>query len=112
MGKPFSTEQRNLWKEKIQSQKKSGLSIQRWCQENNTALHLFHYWNKQLFPKVFEKSSFAELIDQKGCSIDIEYQEIRIHLEAATLRQIFQVLKEFKCSLFQGMPVFSFISIL
>lgn len=97
MGKPFSTEQRHIWKEKIQSQKESGLSIQRWCQENQIAPHLFHYWNKQLFKKEFERNSFAELTDQKGCTIDIEYREIRIHLEAVSLRQALQVLKELKC---------------
>jgi hypothetical protein len=97
MGKSFSEDQRHSWAEKIKSQQESGLSIQRWCDENAIASHLFYYWKRRLFPNPIDRCSFAELTDQKRCAIDIEYQGVRIRIESSTLRQGFQVLGKLKC---------------
>ncbi|MCC5831969.1 MAG: hypothetical protein JJU12_02880 [Chlamydiales bacterium] len=97
MGKPFSQEQREAWVGRIQSQQASGLSIQRWCEENSIASHLFHYWRRRLFPNTIDRSSFTELTDQKGCTIDIECQGARMRIESPTLKRAFQVLRELKC---------------
>lgn len=97
MGKPFSSEKRQAWVERINAQQQSGLSIEKWCKKNQTAPYVFHYWKRRLFPKSIERSSFTELIDQKNCSIDIEYQNVHIRITSPNLKQAFQALRELKC---------------
>jgi len=97
MGKPISQKQRQAWAEKILCQKQSGLSIDRWCKNNQIAPHLFHYWKRRLFPSTINRSSFTELTNQKGCTIEIECQDVRIRINSPTLKQAFQALKELKC---------------
>jgi hypothetical protein len=95
--KPFSTEKKNEWAEKIRQQQASGLSIEKWCNENQIKPYVFHYWKKRLSPDSLSRSNFTELVDQKGCSLVIEYQGVRAHFESSTLKQCLAVLKELKC---------------
>jgi hypothetical protein len=97
MGKPLSKEQRQAWADRIHSQQASGLSIQCWCEKNAVVPHLFHYWKRRLVPNTINQSSFTELTDQKGCTIDIECQNVRIRIESPTLNLAFQALRELKC---------------
>lgn len=97
MGKSLSKEQRDAWADRIQLQQESGLSIQRWCKENAVTPHLFHYWKQRLLPNEIDRASFAELTEQTGCTIDIAWQDVRIHIDSPTVRKAFQVLKELKC---------------
>lgn len=96
MPKP-SIERRRTWEERIQKQKASGLSIQRWCQENQIASHLFYYWKGKIFPKKLSQDCFIEIADPKDMGIAIECCGIHIHLDrhfdAATLKRCLQVLK-------------------
>jgi len=62
MPKPLSAEERLEWGAKICQQQKSGLSICRWCRENQVAIGPFHYWKRHLQPKKeLTRSSFTEL---------------------------------------------------
>ena len=103
MVKPFSEDQRQRWKEIIHKQKDSGLSIERYCRENNLAAHNFFYWKGKLFPKshTLTRSTFMELVEEKTTGIIIEYKNIRIHLgqhfNPSTLKKCIEVLKEIKC---------------
>lgn len=98
MPKPLTPEKKQEWKDKIHEQEKSGLSIEGWCRENQIPSYVFHYWKKRLFPKTnLTPASFTELVNPKGCTIDIECQDVRIHLESSTLKQCLKILKELKC---------------
>lgn len=92
MGKMPSQEKKQEWQEKIRKQQESGLSIQKWCEENQISLCVFHYWKKKLIPV-----SFLELKDQKKCLIDIEYEGVHIRLTSATIQQCLVVLSEMQC---------------
>lgn len=107
MPQRFSEEIREQWKNKILSQRTSGLSIVRWCQENNIVVHNFRYWQDKLFPKTIQdRSAFTEIPDKaigrvsgsNETGITIEFQEIRIHLEKqfdlSALKQCLKLLKE------------------
>ncbi|KPH66467.1 IS66 family insertion sequence element accessory protein TnpA, partial [Oceanobacillus caeni] len=52
-------EKRLVWEERISSYKQSGLSIAKWCDENNVHESQFYYWKKKLNtdPKVDNTSS-------------------------------------------------------
>ena len=41
---PLPAEKKIEWEEKIRQQRESGLSIERWCEQNQIATHVFHYW--------------------------------------------------------------------
>lgn len=45
-----SAEKKQEWQNIILRQRQSGLSINRWCQENHIATSVFYYWQKKLFP--------------------------------------------------------------
>lgn len=99
MFKRVSPEKRAEWREIIQKQQKSALSIQRWCNENQIKVHLFHYWKGELFRKEsISKASFIELKDEKLKEIVIEYKGFHIHIESDFNPQLFKkcltVLKE------------------
>lgn len=110
MPQPFSEEKKQQWKEKINAQKNSGLSIAEWCRQNKIADHVFYYWKKKFFPvPSVTISSFTEVPFEKEnhCSeaedsgIKIEYQKIHIHLDkhfdSPTLKRCLLVLKEAAC---------------
>lgn len=70
------------WNQKIRLQKESGLSIERWCRDNQISSGLFHYWKTRLLPKTpLDRSSFVEALDPKKTGITLEYKDILIHLD-------------------------------
>jgi hypothetical protein len=107
MRKPISQEKRHEWETKIQQQRQSGLSINKWCKENQTPISTFHQWEDRLYPKQktpLSLKSFTELTEisgSKGAGIFIEYRGIHIHLEkhfdANVLKNCLAVLREGKC---------------
>jgi len=97
MGKPLTSEQRQEWAKKIKRQQESGLSIEKWCHEKGLNPHVFHYWKKRLFSPPIDRNSFTELAGQNDCSLNIDYQEVQVHIKAPSLKQCLSVLKELKC---------------
>jgi hypothetical protein len=101
MFKSSTPEKIRAWKERILQQKSSGLSIERWCRENQVVVCQFYYWKSKLFLKRIDASSFTELVDTKNTGINIEYNGMRIHLDpnfdAATLKRCLSVIREGKC---------------
>lgn len=98
----LSPEKKLEWEERIRNQRESGLSIEKWCQQNQILPHRFYYWRDRLLPKLgLDRSSFTELVQTKGSGICIEYHGIRIHLERnfdpSILKECLSVLKELKC---------------
>jgi hypothetical protein len=102
MPQSLSQEKKLEWEEKIRQQSKSGLSIERWCRQNEIAAHMFHYWKGRLFPKPqLTRSCFTELTSHQSTGISIEYKDFRIQVnkcfDPATLRNCLLALRELKC---------------
>lgn len=109
MSQSSSEEKKEQWKELVLKQRDSGLSIQRWCRQNQVVVHNFYYWRDKLFPKTLTRSSFVEIDPTnegnssfaKQTKITIEFREIRIHLEHqfdfSILEQCLKALKEMRC---------------
>jgi hypothetical protein len=99
MAKPLTEEQKQRWKDRINEQRKSSLSISLWCQQNKIPIHHFHYWQSKLFPKTIGHSTFTEIADKsKATEIVLEYQGFNIHLnqhfDPVTLKKCLEVLKK------------------
>lgn len=103
-----SEEVRQKWKEHIQHQIDSGLSVNAWCLQNNIDTHKFRYWQKQLSPKPrLDRSSFEEISDRKKIvkphevGLILECQGIYIHVSErfnpSTLRLCLKLIKETTC---------------
>jgi hypothetical protein len=108
MAQPLSEEQRQQWQEIILKQRASGLSIAKWCRENNLAVHVFYHRQRILFPKPpLQRTSFTEVsqeIIQKTSNktgITLDYQGILILLDknfdVQSLKQCLAALKEISC---------------
>jgi hypothetical protein len=75
-----SPEKRLEWQELIQKQQVSGLSIQKWCSQNQIKFHQFCYWKEKLFPKQLQKSSFTELSMKRPDAISLQARGIYIRM--------------------------------
>lgn len=51
MAKPLSEELKQQWKDRINEQRSSGLSVPLWCRQNEIAVYNFRYWQNKLFAK-------------------------------------------------------------
>ena len=101
MVNPFTEEQKQQWKDKIQAQKTSGLSIKRWCRGNHVTINCFYYWRKRLFPDEVNSprlSKFVELKDSNRCKLSLEWQGVHLELESTTLKQALHFLGKLTCS--------------
>jgi hypothetical protein len=99
---PSSPDKRLEWENRLRQQKESGLSIERWCRENQIIPSAFYYWKYRLYPKrSLDRSSFTELTDKKGHGISIEYRGLIIridrHFDAVALKRCLSLLLEAKC---------------
>ena len=50
MPTPASQSKRLEWKTRIEEQRQSGQTIEKWCSQNKLSPHTFHYWKEKLFP--------------------------------------------------------------
>ena len=95
------------WKDKLLSQKESGLSIARWCRENRIPYDCFFYWKRRLAEKhlsspSLRRDSFTELQEVSPESgVQIEHGKIRIHLsrhfDIQTLAKCLRALEGIPC---------------
>ena len=96
-----SQAKRLKWKKLIEEQSKSGLSIEKWCLQNQVALHTFRYWRKRLSLKPLERSSFQELSPKCLRTISFETQGFHVRIsndcEPHFRKQIFALLQEWAC---------------
>lgn len=101
MQKMIPQEKRIKWEEKIRKQRKSGLSMSRWCRDNQIVISVFCYWRDRIFPKTDPgQLIFTELKDPTHHSLAIEYHGFRVcidkHFDPTLLKQCLSVLKEVK----------------
>lgn len=93
----LSQEKREWWREKLQQQKASGLSIKRWCEENQVSGPKFFYWKERLFPNAIERSLFTEVKEKKS-GVSLEWRGVSVQLGAdfdpSTLKRFLATLVE------------------
>lgn len=99
MAKPLSEELKQQWRDRILEQRSSGLSIPKWCRQNDVPLYNFRYWQDKLLPRFFERSTFTEVVSKKdNPGIFLEYQGVKIHLspgfDPQVLRECLEVIKK------------------
>lgn len=77
---PTSEEKQLEWKSRIDQQRQSGLSIEKWCLQNQIRPHTFYYWRDKLFPKSLQKNSFTELNIKRSDAISLQARGIYIRI--------------------------------
>lgn len=102
MSNPTSEEKQFKWKNLIEQQRQSGLSIDKWCLQNQIRSHVFHYWKTKLFPKQLQKTSFTELnIKRPPDTISLQTRGLRVHIaedcDPHMRKQLFALLGEWSC---------------
>ncbi len=94
-------EKKRQWQERIEQQRESGLSINRWCQENAISVSQFYYWKSRICPTTIKRASFTEVVDAESKGITIECGGVQMHLskdfDALTLKRCLAVLQEGTC---------------
>lgn len=94
-------EKNNEWADRIAQQRQSGLSIEKWCRQNQIKSSVFHYWKEKLFPKSLERSHFSELKIQRNQSVCLQCSGLYIRLEKEcdplVRKQIFALFMELSC---------------
>lgn len=92
-----------LWKEHLQNQKNSGLSVRTWCLENQISQPQFYYWKRKLSQETSAQPQFAEIcfVDQQeekrkeemNRLFQVSYKDIEIAISSfATVEQITNLL--------------------
>jgi len=102
MPKPISAEKKTEWETKLRQQRESGLSIERWCRQNQIASCSFHYWKSRLqFKSELTRACFTELPVDQSTGITMEYQGIRILIDKSfdpvALRSCLAALRGIRC---------------
>lgn len=101
MPAPASEEKRNEWKNLIEQQRQSGLSIDKWCLKNQIRPHAFHYWKEKLYPRPLEKSSFSEMRIKRPSTISLTARGLCIRIDGdcdpVLRKQLFAVFAEQLC---------------
>ena len=80
MTKPASEDKKLEWKNLIEKQRQSGLSVEKWCLQNQVRPHTFRYWRDNLFPKPLQKTSFAELNMKRPDAISLQARGVYIRM--------------------------------
>jgi hypothetical protein len=89
------------WKNCIERQRHSDLSIEKWCLQNQIRPHTFYYWRDKLFPKQLQKSSFTQLKMKRFDEIFLSGRGIHIRIGSDCnpdlRKQLFAIFAERSC---------------
>lgn len=101
MPKPASEENKLEWKSRIEQQQRSGLSINKWCQEHQIPRYAFDYWKDKLFSKQLQKHSFAEMKIARSDTICLQARGLHVRVSGDCdhhlRKQLFALLAEGLC---------------
>lgn len=88
----FNQESYRLWKQRIQEQKISGVTIPEWCEKNQLSPHAYYYWRKIIRthkedPTVSQSTSFAEInqtekISVSSCGVSLTWKDVSIQISS------------------------------
>jgi hypothetical protein len=82
MPKSLSENKKLKWRSLIEEQRQSGLSIKKWCQQQNLVPNTFHYWKSRLLSKELQTSSFVELQVKRPNEISLQTRGLYIRLSS------------------------------
>lgn len=98
---PTSEEKKLEWENLIEQQRQSGLSVDKWCLQNQIRPSTFQYWKDKLFPKQLQKSSFAELNMKRPDAISLQGRGVYVRLgqdcDLNLRKQLFALFAEGVC---------------
>lgn len=88
-----------FWRERLEAQKSSGLSIHTWCLENQIPQSQFFYWKRKFNREVPDQPQFAEICfsnqendrmhEESSCVFRINYKGMEVAVSSlATVSQI------------------------
>ena len=77
-----SEETRQEWKNRIEEQLQSKLSIKQWCLKHQISTHVFSYWRDKLFPTQLKTSSFTQLSTKRTHAISLQAQGLHVRLDS------------------------------
>lgn len=101
MPSPGSENNQTEWKHRIEQQRQSSLSIEKWCRQNQVRPHAFHYWKRRIFSKPLQRTSFEELHIKRPDAILLQacgiYIRIGSDCDLNLRKQIFALFAEASC---------------
>jgi len=101
MPRPASEDAKREWTNLIEQQRKSGLSIEKWCLQHQIRPHTFHYWKEKLLAKSLQTTSFTELNVKRPDAITLQACGIHIRIggdcNPNLRKQIFALFSEGSC---------------
>jgi hypothetical protein len=101
MPNPASEDKQLEWKNLVEEQSQSGLSIQKWCLQKQIRPSTFYYWKDKFFPKQLQKSSFTELNIKRPDAISLQVRGLCIRIgsdcDPHLRKQLFALFSEASC---------------
>lgn len=98
---PTPEEKKLEWKNLIEQQRQSGLSIEKWCRQNQIVPHTFHYWKDKLFPRPLQKSSFTELNMKRSDAVALQARGLYVRMgsdcDPLLRKQLFALFASLPC---------------
>lgn len=103
MGKIFE-EKHRYWREKVEQQKASGLSMSKWCHQQQIDYRRFLYWNERFSPSkpAMTQETFKEIkAFVENVPVVIECQGMRVLVSETSdpevLLKCLQTLRRLSC---------------
>ncbi len=89
------------WKNRIEEQRQSKLSIKQWCLQHQIRPQVFSYWRDKLFPMHLKTSNFTQLTNKRSQAISLQIQGLHVRIDSqcdpALRRQLLTLLMELPC---------------
>jgi hypothetical protein len=77
-----SEEKQLEWKNIIEQQRQSNLSVKKWCLQNQIRPSTFLYWKEKLSSKRLHKDSFTELNMKGADEISLQTRGLYVRMDA------------------------------
>lgn len=96
---PASEAKQLEWKRLIEEQRQSGLSVDKWCSQNQISPSTFQYWKDKLFPRLLKKDYFMELKRPDAISLQARGLYVRMgsDCDPEIRKQIFSFFANSSC---------------
>lgn len=101
MPSPSSESKKLEWTKLIEQQRQSGLSVEKWCLQNQIRPYTFRYWKEKLFSKPLQKTSFTELNVKRSDAVSLQapgiYVRLGVDCNPNLRKQLFSLFAEASC---------------
>ncbi len=101
MPRPTSEDKKLEWKNLIEQQRQSNLSVEKWCLQNQIRPYTFRYWKEKLFLEPLQKSSFAELNTKRPDAVLLQVRGLHVRMDSdcdpSLRKQLFALFAEASC---------------